>query len=45
MVDAKDVLLVESAEQNPIEFLRRVEVVTEGFFNNDASTIGAARVG
>src|SRR4029077_9044318 len=26
MIDAKDVLLVESAEQNPIEFLRRDEV-------------------
>ena len=42
MIDAEDVLLVESAEQNPIEFLRRDEVVTEGFFNDNASTISAA---
>jgi hypothetical protein len=41
MIDAKDVLLVESAEQNPIELLRRSEVVTERFFDDDASTIGA----
>jgi hypothetical protein len=45
MIDAKDVLLVESAEQNSIEFLRRDEVVTERFFNDDASTISAACLG
>src|SRR6478672_628950 len=39
MIDAKDVLLVESTEQNPIELLRRDEVVTEGLFNDDTSTI------
>ena len=45
MIDAEDVLLVESTEQNPIEFLRREQIVTEGFFNDDTSTIGAACVG
>src|SRR5262245_57589743 len=45
MIDTKDVLLVESAEQNPIEFLRRGEVVTERFFNDDASTTSAACLG
>src|SRR6266478_8798618 len=44
MVDAKDRLLVERAEQNPIEFLSRGEVVTEGFFNDDASAPGAVRL-
>ena len=45
MIDPKDVLFIESAEQNPIELLRRQQIVTEGFFNDDASTIGAACVG
>src|SRR4030095_14819466 len=45
MIDAEDVLLVEAAEQNPIELLRRGEVVTEGFFNDDTSALGAVRLG
>src|SRR4029453_4624027 len=45
MIDAEDVLLVESTEQNPIELLCRNEVVTERFFNDDASTTGAACLG
>ena len=45
MIDPKDVLFVESAEQNPIEFPGRGEVVTEGFFNDDASTTRAACLG
>src|SRR5258705_9255887 len=45
MVDAEDVLLVESAEQDPVEFLRRGTVVTERFFNDDASAFGAVRLG
>src|SRR5258706_7015938 len=45
MVDAEDVLFVERAEQDPVEFLRRDTVVTERFFNDDASAVGAARLG
>src|SRR5215470_4172975 len=45
MIDAEDVLLVESPEQNPIELLRREQIVTEGFFNDNTSTIGAACLG
>src|SRR6516164_4791127 len=45
MIDAEDVLLVESAEQNPIEFLRREQIVTERFFNDDSSPTGAACLG
>ena len=45
MVDAEDVLLVESPEQNPIERLRRGEVVTEGFFNDNASAVGTVCLG
>ena len=45
MVDAEDVLLVESAEQNLIELLRRGEVVTEGFFNDNASAVGTVCLG
>ena len=44
MIDAEDVLLLESAEQNPIELLRREQIVTEGFFDDDTSTISAARL-
>src|SRR5215472_13563161 len=45
MVDAKDVLLVESAEQNLVKCLRRGKVVTEGFFDDDACAIGTIRFG
>src|SRR5262249_152260 len=37
MVDAEDRLLVEGAEQRAIERLRREEIMTERFFNDDAS--------
>jgi len=41
MVDAEDRLLVESAQQGAVERLRREEIVTERFFNDDASTVRA----
>ena len=41
----KIALLVEGAEQNPVELLRRGEVVPEGLFDDDASAVGAARLG
>src|SRR5262245_57148249 len=44
MVDAKDRRLVEGTEQNLVEFLCGGAVVTEGFFNNDASAFGAVRL-
>src|SRR5262245_23459788 len=42
MIDSEDVLLVESAEQNPVEFLRRDTIMTERFFNHDASAVRAS---
>ena len=45
MVDAEDVLLVESPEQNPIKRLRRNKVVTEGFFNDDSSALSTVCLG
>ena len=41
----KIVLLVEGAEQDPIERLRRGEVAPERLFDDDASALGAARLG
>src|SRR6267142_6421206 len=41
MIDAEDVLLVEIAKQNLVKRLRRCEVVTKGFFNDDTSAVGA----
>jgi hypothetical protein len=45
MIDPKDVLFVESAEQNPIELLRGEQIVTERFFDDHAGTVSAACVG
>src|SRR6266550_2157473 len=45
MVDAEDVLLIEGAEQDPIKLLCGGEVVTEGFFNDDASAVGVVCFG
>src|SRR5262245_31205983 len=42
MVDAKDRLLVEGTEQGTVERLRREEIVTERFFNNDARAVRAS---
>src|SRR5690242_8548549 len=39
MVDAEDRLLVEGAEQRAVERLCREEIVTEWFFNDDASAV------
>ena len=39
MVDAEDRLLLEGAEQSLVELLRREEIVTERFFNDDASAV------
>jgi len=44
MVDAKDRRHVEGTEQHPVEFLCGGAVVTEGFFNDDASAFGAVRL-
>src|SRR4029453_6198873 len=44
MVDAKDRCLVEGTEQNLVEFLCGGAVVTEGFFNDDASAFSAVRL-
>src|SRR4029450_14087638 len=44
MVDAKDRRLVEGTEAHPVEFLCGGAVVTEGFFNDDASAFGAVRL-
>ena len=45
MVDAEDRLLVEGAEQSLVEVLRRGKIVTERFFNDDASAVGASSFG
>ena len=45
MIDSEDRLLIESVEQSAVELLRRREVVTERFFNNDASAHCASRLG
>src|SRR4029077_10502197 len=45
MIDAEDVLLIEGAEKNPIKLLRRDKVVTEGFFNDNASAVGTVCLG
>src|SRR5215468_231255 len=42
MVDAEDRLLVEGAQQRAVERLRREEIVTERFFNDDASAVRAS---
>src|SRR5262249_20464217 len=42
MVDAEDRLLVEGAKQGTVERLRREEIVTERFFNDDASAVCAS---
>src|SRR5262245_8536482 len=45
MVDAEDRLLVKGREQDPIELLRRREVVTKRLLDDDAGSLGAARLG
>ena len=45
MIDAEDVLLVKSAEQNLVKRLRRRKVVTEGLLNHDAGAAGAVGFG
>src|SRR4029077_18077934 len=35
MVDAEDSILIERAEQNPVEVLRRGEVPAEGLFDDN----------
>src|SRR5689334_12229202 len=37
MVNAKDRLLVEGAQQDPVEVLCRVEIPAEGLFDDDTS--------
>src|SRR5262245_633081 len=45
MIDAKDVLFVESTEQNLVKPLRRGKVVAEGLFDDDAGAVGTIRFG
>src|SRR4030095_15164618 len=45
MIDAEDVLFVESAEQNLVKRLRGAKVVPEGFFNDNASALSTFRLG
>src|ERR1700719_3151863 len=44
MVDAEDSILTEGAEQNPVEFLGRDQVPTEGLFHNHSRALRAARL-
>src|SRR6202030_3260426 len=41
MVDAEDGFLLKACEQDPIEFLRRRQVMSEGLFDDDASVLAA----
>ena len=43
VVDAKDSGFGKGCMQDPIELLRRAEVIAERLLDNDASTLGAAR--
>src|SRR4030095_8164037 len=45
MIDAEDVLFVESAEQNLVKRLRRGKVVAERLFDDDAGAVGTIRFG
>jgi hypothetical protein len=45
MVDTEDCLLIEGAEQNPVEVLRRGEVPAKRLFDDNPSAVGAARLG
>src|SRR5262245_13572485 len=45
MVDAEDRLLVERREQDPIEFLRRGEVVSKRLLDDDAGSLSTASPG
>ncbi len=45
MVDAENRRLVKGGKQDPVEFPCRREVMTEGFFDDDARVLGAARFG
>src|SRR4029077_5936131 len=44
MVDAKDCLLLEGAEQDPVEILCGGEIPAEGLFDDDTSSTIAARL-
>src|ERR1700730_1131176 len=43
MIQAKDGILVEGAEQDPVEFPGRSPIAPERFFDDDARTLAAAR--
>src|SRR5262247_978681 len=45
MIDAEDVLFVESAEQNLVKCLRRGKVMAEGLFDDDAGAASTIRFG
>src|ERR1700686_2395535 len=44
MIQAKDGILVEGAEQDPVEFPGRSPIAPERFFDNYARTVAAARL-
>ena len=44
MVDAKDCLLLEGAEQDPVEILCGGEIPAEGLFDDNTSPTIAARL-
>src|ERR1700681_3838306 len=44
MIQAKDGILVEGAEQDPVEFSGRSPIAPERFFDNYARTVAAARL-
>ncbi len=45
VVDPKNRFLVEGPEQDPVELLRRGDIMTKGFFDDDAGALGAAGLG
>src|ERR1700726_1356687 len=44
MIQAKDGILVEGAEQDPVKFPGRTPIAPERFFDNYARTVAAARL-
>ena len=44
MIDAKDVLLIETAEQNLVQRARRLEIAPERLFHDDARAARASRL-
>lgn len=45
VIDSEDCFIVEDTEQSDIEGVRRGEIVTERFFNDDAGALGTVSFG